>query len=569
MGPNGRLDSWKAIAAYLKRDESTVRRWEKEGLPVHRHVHAKKASIYAYASEIDEWWNAGRTRLERAETGRRSRRRLVWALASASLLVAAGAGWLVLGKRQDNTADAISAIAVLPLDNLSGDSQQDYFADGITEALITELGRIKAVRVMSRSSVMPYRGRKKALQEVARELKVDAIVEGSVLREGSRVRVTAQLMRVQPERLLWAERYEREISSILALERDVARAIAAEIRAKLSPSESAVLASSRPVNAQAYESYLKGRYHWYKATPEGLLQARESFQQAIDKDPSFAPAYAGLADTYAWIYRRPSRSLRPPREVFPKAKAAVLKALELDDTLAEAHLALAYIKEAFDWDWEGAERSYQRAIELNPNYAAARHGYALFLAISRRFDESFKHIEVAQRLDPLSRSVRNGKGWLYLWSQQYDLALSQSQTMIDLEPSLSQVHYFRGIVYTQKAMYDDAIASHERAIAMSGETARSLALLAHAYGRAGQTARAHALIIRVLERSKQDYVQPHDVAIAYLGVGDKEHALKWLERGFEERDELGALARAPFWYAPLRSEPRFQDLLRRLRLRAD
>ena len=565
MGPNGRLDSWKAIAAYLKRDESTVRRWEKQGLPVHRHLHSKKASIYAYPSEIDAWWNAGRTRLEQAEAGRRSRRRLVWLAGSVSLIAAAAAISLLMSERY-RTGEQIASIAVLPLENLSGDPQQDYFADGITEAIITELGRVKALRVMSRSSVMQYKGRKKALQQVARELRVDAIVEGSVLREGSRVRITAQLMRPEPERQVWAERYEREISSVLSLERDVARAIAAEIHAKLSPQERAVLASSRSVDAQAYEAYLKGRYHWYKATPEGLLKARESFEEAIERDASFAPAYAGLADTYAWVYRRPSRSLRPPREVFPKAKAAVLKALELDDTLAEAHLALAYIKEAYDWDWEGAERSYQRAIELNPSYAAARHGYALFLAISRRFDESFKHIELAERLDPLSRSVKNGKGWLYLWSQQYDLALRQGQIMIDLEPGFTQVHYFRGIVYTQKGMFNEAIASHERAIAMSGETARSLALLAHAYGRAGHSEKAHALIARLVEKTRQDYVQPHDMTIAYLGVGDKEQALKWLERGFEERDELAALARAPFWYVPLQTEPRFQDLLRRLRL---
>jgi len=531
-----RLESWKAIAAYLKRDESTVRRWEREGLPIHRHLHAKKASVYAYSSEIDLWWNADRTRLERAAT------------------------------------HEITSIAVLPLANLSGDSGQDYFADSMTEVLITELGKISSLRVVSRTSAMAYKGSRKALDQIARELSVDAVVEGAVVRESGRTRITVQLIGTQPERQLWAERYERDVSSILALQRDVAGAVAEGIHAKLTPKERILLAQPRSVDPEAYEAYLKGRYYWNKVVeiPENFLKARESFEAAIRKDPGFAPAYAGLARSYAWSYSVSAESLRPPREVFPKAKAAALKALELDETLAEAHLALAYVREGYDWDWDGAERAYQRAIELNPNSVDARFEYARYLAIPRRFDEAFMQIQRIEELDPVARAdkVRNGKGWLYYWAFQFDRALQEAQSLLELEPRFARAHYLCGLVYTHKALYEESIISHRKAIAHSGEDSRSLALLASAHGRAGQTAEALGIVARLNERAKREHVSGLWMAQAHLGLGNNGEALRWLERGFQERDELGMLARSPFWYGPLRSEPRFRELLRRLRLPA-
>jgi TolB-like protein/Tfp pilus assembly protein PilF len=454
---------------------------------------------------------------------------------------------------------------VLPLENLSGDPQEDYFADGMTEAVITELGRIKALRVMSRSSVMAYKGRKKALEQVARDLNVDALVEGAVVREGDRVRVTVQLMRMRPERQLWAERYERDTSSILILQADLARAIASEVRAKLTPPEQALLSKARTVDPEAYEAYLKGRFHWNKASAEGLLQARRQFEDAIRMDPGFAPAHAALADTYTWSYRWGGPQ-RPPREAFAKAKAAALKALELDETLAEAHASLAYIKEAYDWDWDGAERGYRRAIELNPNSPSVRHSYALYLAIPRRFDEAFAQIKRAEALDPHSRGIKRGKGWLYFWAGEFDRALAHWQMLLELERDFHQVHYSLALAYTRKAMYEDAITAHLRAIAAAGEGFSSMALLAHAYGRSGRTSEARRIIAGLTERANDEYVSGYDVAIAHLGLGNKEEALLWLERAYGERDELGKLARAPFWWDPLRSEPRFQDLIRRLRL---
>jgi TolB-like protein/tetratricopeptide (TPR) repeat protein len=568
MGPAERLDSWKAIAAYLKRDERTVRRWEKEGLPIHRHLHVKKASVYAYSSEIDSWWEEGRARLA-MEAVAAPRRRLAWLLGICSTVLIAAASWFAFGDRvfERPATVEITSIAVLPLANLSGDPQEEYFADGMTEALIGELGKVSALRVMSRTSVMPYKNTKKTLPQIARELNVDALVEGAVVREGGRVRVSAQLIRATPERRLWADRYERDVSSILGLQRDVAQMIAAEIRATLTPEEKVLLGNARPVNAASYEAYLKGRYHWNKASGTALLQARAYFEQAIDKDPGFAQAYVGLANTYAWAYRWDAPSLLAPREAFPKAKAAALKAIELDATLAEAHASLGYIKEAYDWDWEGAERDYRRAIELNPSYPGVRHWYAIYLAIPRRFDEAFAQMKRAEELDPLSRAVRRGKGWLYLWSREYDRAIEQWRMTLELDPDFPQAHYALAIAYAQKGMYEDAIGLHRKEIALAGETPRALAILAHAYGKAGQKHEALQILGDLKERAKREYVSGYLVAIGYVGAGHKDEALRWLEKALEERDPyLGEMNAASFWFDELRSDTRFQDLRRRLRL---
>jgi TolB-like protein/Tfp pilus assembly protein PilF len=562
-----RLDSWKAIAAHLKRDESTVRRWEREGLPVHRHLHTKRASVYAYISEIDLWWHRDRARLEGLKADAAPRRRHAWGVAICSVLLAAGIGWALLGDRLlgQSAPGAITSIAVLPLDNLSGDPQQEYFADGITEALIGELGRINALRVMSRSSVMAYKGKKKALDQVARDLNVDALVEGAVVREGSRVQVSVQLIRLRPERQLWAERYDRETSSILVLQVDLARAIANEVRAKLTLPEQALVSKARSVVPEAYEAHLKGRFHWNKASVEGLLKARLQFEEAIRIDPGFAPAHAALADTYTWSYRWGAPAL-PPREAFPKAKAAALKALELDESLAEAHASLAYIKEAYDWDWDGAEHAYRRAIELNPNSPSVRHSYAMYLAIPRRFDEAFAQIRRAEELDPLSRPIKRGKVWLLMFSGKYDRAIAQAQMLLELDRDFPQGHYALAVAYTKNAMYEQAISAHLNPIAQSGPGSRTMALLAHAYGRSGQTGEALKIIAELTERAKGEYVSAHDMAIAHIGLGNKEEALLWLERAYEERGHLGSLARERHWWDPLRSDARYQDLVRRLRL---
>ena len=558
MGPGERLDSWKAIAAYMKRDERTVRRWEKEGLPVRRLSHTKK--VYAYASEIDAWWQEGRTQAAVA-----SRRRRGWLLAAAALLIAAGTSWLLLGERSSGrpAASPITSIAVLPLANLSADAQHDYFADGMTEALIGELGKVSALRVLSRTSVMPYKNVRKPLAQIARELNADAVVEGAVVRERDRVRVTVKLMRTRPEAELWSARYERDITSVLALQRDIARIVAAEIHATLTPQEKVLLAGGQAVNAASYEAYLKGRYHWNKASGAALFKAREHFEEAISNDPAFAPAYVGLANTYAWAYRWDARPLLPPREAFPKAKAAALKAIELDDTLAEAHASLAYIKEAYDWDWPGAERAYLRAIELNPSYAPVRHWYAIYLTIPGRFDEAFAQIKRAEELEPLSRAVKRGKGLLWLWSRQADRAIEQWRMTLELEPDFPQAHYMLAAAHAQKGMYDDAIGLHLKAISLSGETPRALAILAHAYGKAGRKREALRILDDLNERAKREYISGYFLAIPHVGLGNSHEALRCLEKAIAERDPyVGELnSAASFWFDEVRTDPQFKRLL--------
>src|SRR3989475_1930968 len=378
-----RLESWKEIAAYLKRGQSTVRRWEKEGLPVHRHAHKNKASVYAYASEIEVWWNDGRVRLELVETATAARRRRVvgWA---AAVLVLLGVGLALnvggvrgrlLGRPM---AGEITSIAVLPLKNLSGDPQQDYFVDGMTESLITELGKISSLQVLSYQSVIGYRQTTKPLPQIARELKVDALLEGAALGSGHRIRITANLVQAVPERHLWAETYEFDPRDILAVQREVARSVARQIRVRLTPQEQARLTTSRRVDPEAYRAYLLGRAYFYKtSTPTNLKRAKEYFETAIERDPGYAPAYAGLAELYA--ARTGTGVLtRDPKDARLQARQWAEKDLKLDDTLAEPHVALARIAQQ-EWDWGGAEREYQRAIELNPSDPAARIWYASYL----------------------------------------------------------------------------------------------------------------------------------------------------------------------------------------------
>src|SRR5437667_6157004 len=345
-----RLDSWKEIAAYLKRDERTVRRWEElEGLPVHRHQHKSRAAIFAYKSELGAWWDNGRKRLEGQEPIAAASRRawFLWpAAATATILVFVGGMYARNWLRSRSALAHVQSIAVLPLVNLSQDAAQDYLADGLTEALTTNLGKLSALRVISRTSTAQYKGTKKSIPEIARELHVDALVEGAVMRSGDRVRITAQLIEAPADRHVWAETYDRDVRDVLALQADVARAIAVQIRGNLSsiPAPHEAI----PLNHEVYELYLKGRYARDEGSEDGLKLAFEYFRQALEKDPQYAPAYAGLADCYAHL---PFYSETRPAEAFPKAKAAALKALQLDQTLAEAHASMAYVETYYDWNW--------------------------------------------------------------------------------------------------------------------------------------------------------------------------------------------------------------------------
>jgi serine/threonine protein kinase/Flp pilus assembly protein TadD len=464
------------------------------------------------------------------------------------------------------TRGRIQSVAVLPLADLSDQQPApDYFADGMTEALITDLAKIKALRVISRTSVMQYKGVQRPLPQIARELNVDAVVEGSVLRSGKRVRITAQLIDAATDQHLWAESYERDLRDVLSLQGEVARAIANDIQVKLTPQEQARLVSARSVDPEAYQLYLKGRFYWSKRTEAGLKNGIEYFHQAIDLDPNYALAYAGIADCYSllgWDLFGPL----PPREALPIAKAAARKALETDDSLAEAHNSLAWTKLAFDWDWTGAEREFKRAIELNPGYAITHHWYAECLAGMGRYAEALAEIRQAQELDPLSLIISSIVGWVLYFDRKNDQAIAEFRKTLELDPNFWVAHWTLGRAYEQKAMFTEAIAEIQKAIDFSGSSPLSLAALGHTYAVSGRRAEAERVLNQLKDSSKQTYISPYGIAAIHAGLGEKDQAFLWLEKAYEERSGWLIWLRAEPGSDPLRSDPRFQDLLRRIGL---
>ncbi len=488
---------------------------------------------------------------------------LAWKLLTAALLlvVAALAAW----KLPSGTLapSAIRSLAVLPLESLSNDTSQDYFADGMTDELISDLGQIKALRVISRTSVMTYKHARKPLPEIARELHVDAVVEGTVLRSGDRVRVTAQLIDAASDKHLWSQSYEGELKDILALQNRVASAIADEIRIQVNPAESAALKTSKVVNPAAYESYLKGRYFWNKRTADGLRAALAYFNQAIEDDPAYAQAYSGVADTYAllgdWQY-----AAMTTKEALPKAKAAAVKALQLNDTLAETHNSLAFVLDGFDWDFNSADKEFRRAIELNPGYATAHHWYAWHLALLGRFDEAIAEMRKAENQDPLSLIIHADLAELLILAHFYDEAIEESRKTIEMDLNFALAHLQLGQAYLQKKEFAAAIPELQKAVELSGRSPVSVANLARAYAASGKKSEAVKLLDELQKKSSPGFSHASEIAVVYASLGDVDPAISWLEKGYEERFNPGVLLRPGL--DPLRSDPRFQEILRRVGL---
>ena len=478
-----------------------------------------------------------------------------------ALVLAASLSWIFYSQSQ--SAPKIRSLAVLPLESLSGDASQDYFADGMTDALITDLGQISALRVISRTSVMTYKGVRKPLPEIARELNVAAVVEGTVLRSGDRVRITAQLIEVPNERHLWAQSYEGDLQDTLALQNSVARAIAEQIQVTLNPQEAAALEKSKKVNPQAYEAYLKGRYFWNKRSGEGLKKAIDYFQHAIDSDPTYARAYSGLADSYAllgdWEY-----GILSPQDAFPRAKAAATRALALDDNLSEAHTSLAFILDLYDWEWASAEKEYKRALALNPGYATAHHWYAWHLIVMGRNSEGIAELKKAESLDPLSLIISADLADALCIAHRYDESVQQSQKTIEMSPYFAVAHYQLGQALEQKHKHDEAIAEFRKAIETSGGNATFESNLAHAYAVSGRKEEALKILKELEGRRSQGSPTDASIALIYVGLGDNDQAMIWLNKAYQARFNPSIVMRPVF--DPLRSDPRFQDLLHRIGL---
>jgi TolB-like protein/DNA-binding winged helix-turn-helix (wHTH) protein/Flp pilus assembly protein TadD len=485
-----------------------------------------------------------------------------WSGFALFLLLGVCAAWVL--RQRNQPAQVIRSLAVLPLENLSSDASQDYFSDGMTDELITELGQIGELRVISRTSAMTYKGAHKSLPQIARDLNVDAVVEGAVLRSGKQVRITVQLILAAADKHLWARSYEGDLNDTFALQKQVARSIAEAIRIELTPHEQAVLKNVTHVNPEAYEAYLKGRYFWNKRTGDGLKEAIDYFNQAIEKDPNYAAAYSGLTDSYAlagdWKY-----GVLAPRDAYPKARAAATKALELDSSLGEAHISLAFCLDAFDWDWESAGREFTRGIELSPGYATGYEWYGWHLALLGRNDEAVAEVEKAASLDPLSLIVSTDLSEELLVAHRYDQAIKQSRKAMNLDPFFAPAHFVLGEVLVQKHTNNEAVAEFEKAIELSpGSTAFS-ANLAYAYAVSGMRDEAVKILSDLKNRSQNGFSNAPEIALVYVGLDEKDQAMIWLEKAYAERFSPWVLMRPAF--DPLLPDPRYQDLLRRIGLR--
>ena len=455
----------------------------------------------------------------------------------------------------------IESLLVLPLENLSRDPDQEYFADGLTEALVTKLAKISALRVLSRTTAMHYKGVRKPLPEIARELQIEGIVEGTVLRSEERVRICAQLIHAPTDTHLWAESYERDMRNILALQSEVAQAIAREVQVKLTPQEQARLVEMHPVDPEAYEAYLKGRYHWNKRNAEDFPKAVRYFQQAIAQDPNYAIAYAGLADSLSIIG---FWCLVPPDEGCGRAKGLALKALEMDPNLAEAHVSLAWSTMLYDYDFSAAKREFERSIELNPRLAQAHQWFGFYLATMGHYEEGYAELKRAIRLDPCSSIIHWTSGFVYWRARQFDQAIEQHEKALELDPHSAQWHWGLGVACLDKGLHERAIDALQTADKFSPNAPIIIGYLGAAHAAAGHLDAAQKMLEQLNELSKQRRVNPYVAGRIYAALGKKDEALRWLEIAYRQRDPWMLLLKTEAGFDDLRSDPRFQDLMRRM-----
>src|SRR4030088_347650 len=484
----------------------------------------------------------------------------------AAALIAVGLAARYFATRNTNGGGAkqSTSLVVLPLENLSGDQEQDYFADGMTDELIANLAKIRSLRVISRSTAMAYKHTRKPLSEIANELHVDAVVEGTVLRVDNRVRITAELVQVSTDHHLWAETYESQIGDVLALQNRVSSAIVNEIRISLSPQDRERLARNPAIAPEAYENYLKGRFYWNKRTDENLNKAIAYFSQATAQDSHYALAYAGLSDCYA-IVGATIFGTMPVSEAAPKAREAARRALEIDPTLAEAETPLATLKFNYDWDWSGAEEGFQHAIQLNPSYATAYQRYSLFLIAMGRFQDGFNQINKAPEMDPPFINIKFSLGWRLYLGRQYDRAIAQLRNTLEMDPSYELPHLVLGQAYEEKGAFDLAISELQKALELSHGTPLMVSALAHAYARAGNKLEAEKLLKQLERNAKTKYVSPYYFAVVYLGLGDDAQAMNWLEKAFADRSNGLVFMRVEPELDHLRPNPRFLALQQRLK----
>jgi serine/threonine-protein kinase len=486
------------------------------------------------------------------------------ALAIALLVLVIGAVGLSLYLRARNTEVAIDSIAVLPFEDQNHDLDTEYLSDGVTESIINSLTQLPNLRVIARSSAFRYKGKQTDPITAANELGVRAVLTGRILQRGENLTVSAELIDARDKKQLWGERYERKVSDLLSVQRDIAQEITANLRLKLSGEEKERLTKHYTENPEAYQLYLKGRYFLNARTEESTGKAIEYFQQAIAKDPVYALAYSGLADSYSALVF-PIEAVTP-REAMPKAKEAAMKALAIDNALGEAHASLGYVKFYFDWDWPGAETEFKRALELNPAYAEGHHYYSHYLVAMGRDEESLTESRRCLELEPLNLLLNVHLGWHYLYTRQSDQAVKQLQKTLEMDANFAQTHRWLGLALEQQTRSADAIAELQKAITLVGGNTLTEAELAHAHAVSGKRDEAQKELARLKEIAQHKYVPAYQIAAIYAGLGEKDQAFAWLDKAYDERSDLLVNLKREQKFDVLRSDPRFSDLLRRVGL---
>lgn len=583
------LDSWKEIAAYLSRDVTTVQRWEKrESMPVHRHVHDKRGSVYALTTELDAWIQsrsaphaepaiktdqpAKKPQVETilhappSRTGSppvSTHRRGVALAVVLAISLSAAASWLVLRHRNTVTVEPrIRSLAVLPLRNLSGNPAQDYLADGITEALIGRLSNIRDLHVVSHTSVTRIKDQRLSIPEIARTLGVGAVVEGSVIKDGDRIRVTAQLIRGATDEHLWSETYDREMRDVLGLESELALSIGNKVEVTITGGEQQRLRATRPVAPEVYESYLKGRFVLEQGNRPGLEQSVHYFEDALQKDPTFAPAYLGLAKAYTNLGTVFSGV--PAETTRPKVTTFARKALEFDPDLVEGHVLLANVLQQ-EWHWKEAEAEYRQALELNPNEATALAWYALWLVCQGRADEAVASVQRARELDPVG--VTGGSvAQILFHAHRYDDAIRESRSAAAVQPDNALNLMDLGFALIANNQPAEAIPILQKALSLSKGSPAVTGVLIRAYAHAGRRSDAIRLLADLKQRRKADYIPAGAFVNAYLGLGDNEQAFHWLEQAYKEQSNILQFMKTHPYFDPIRGDPRFADLARRVGL---
>lgn len=541
FSPTDRLDYWQEIAQYLGREVRTVQRWEREkSLPVRRLSGDGKdlqPRVFAYKSEIDAWV----------------------ALQSGLSTLAPNVPPVVSEAKEPS----ILRIAVLPLENSGGNPETEFLSDGVTDSLITRLSQLSSLRVISRTSVFRYKGKAIDPSAVGRELEVGAVLTGRMVTHGNELSVSLELVNIRDNSILWAGRYNRGINDLLSVEDEISQSVAEKLQARLASGTQSVLPKRSRQNPKAYQLYLKGRYYWNKRTGDALKKGLDYFNQAIELDPGYGLAYAGIADSYAMMV---FNIMISPRDGLPKARAAATKALELDERLPEARSSLAFVKMFYDWDWAGAEEEFRRTFELNPNYSIARQWYAMELAALGRHEEAVRETERGLQIDPLSLSINATSSLLLYFVRQYDEGLEQGLATVEMDPNFFASHFASALALEQKGQIEKAITEFRASVDRSGRWPLFLGAYGHACAAAGDREEASKVIAELRDTSTRKYVSSFAVAAVYAGSADKELTLDWLEKAYEERGTWMIFLNVHPYFDFLRSETRFQNLLKKIGL---